>query len=131
MWRLRLPVGSERAELSRQGGVSLGGYDHPHRRLQRLSRVRAATPAIRSRRQRARFAVLHGSEGHRVHERRVSTSSDSLMPPQPVDVSIVTSLFRSASHLEEFYARCTKAASSLTASYEIVLVNDGSADDSL
>ena len=53
------------------------------------------------------------------------------MPPQPVDVSIVTSLFRSASHLEEFHARCTKAASSLTASYEIVLVNDGSADDSL
>lgn len=53
------------------------------------------------------------------------------MPSQPVDVSIVTSLFRSASHLEEFHARCTKAASSLTASYEIVLVNDGSADDSL
>ena len=53
------------------------------------------------------------------------------MPPQPVDVSIVTSLFRSASHLEEFHARCTKAASSLTASYQIVLVNDGSADDSL
>jgi putative glycosyltransferase len=53
------------------------------------------------------------------------------MPSQPVDVSIVTSLFRSAPHLEEFHARCTQAASSLTASYEIILVNDGSPDDSL
>ena len=122
--------GPSALELSRRGGVPFGGYHHPHRRLQRLSRVRPAPPAIRSRRQRARFAVLHGPEGHRVHERRVSTS-ESLMPSQPVDVSIVTSLFRSASHLEEFHARCTKAASSLTASYEIVLVNDGSADDSL
>ena len=76
-------------------------------------------------------AVLHGPEGDRVHEGRVSDSFDRLMPSQRVDLSIVTSMFRSASHLEEFHARCTKAASSLTASYEIVLVNDGSADDSL
>jgi putative glycosyltransferase len=53
------------------------------------------------------------------------------MTPQPVALSIVTSIFRSADHLEEFHARCTKAASSLTTSYEIVFVNDGSPDDSL
>ena len=53
------------------------------------------------------------------------------MPSQPVDLSIVTSLFRSAAHLDEFHARCTAAAGALTSSYEIVLVNDGSADDSL
>jgi putative glycosyltransferase len=48
-----------------------------------------------------------------------------------VELSIVTSMFRSAKHLEEFHARCTAAASSLTPSYEIVLVNDGSTDESL
>jgi putative glycosyltransferase len=61
----------------------------------------------------------------------VSVHIGSLMPSQPVDLSIVTSLFRSAGHLEEFHARCTQAAAALTSSYEIVLVNDGSADDSL
>ena len=53
------------------------------------------------------------------------------MPSQPVDLSIVTSLFRSASHLKDFHARCTLAATSMAVSYEIVLVNDGSPDDSL
>jgi putative glycosyltransferase len=53
------------------------------------------------------------------------------MPLHPVGLSIVTSLFGSAAHLEELHARCTKAAAALTSSYEIVLVNDGSADDSL
>ena len=53
------------------------------------------------------------------------------MAGQPVELSIVTSIFGSARHLEEFHARCTTAASALTDSYEIVLVNDGSADDSL
>jgi len=50
---------------------------------------------------------------------------------QPVRVSIVTSMFRSAAFLEEFYRRCVIAVSALTSSYEIVLVNDGSPDDSL
>jgi putative glycosyltransferase len=48
-----------------------------------------------------------------------------------VELSIVTSMFRSAPHLEEFCARAAAAASSLTGSYEIVLVNDGSEDESL
>jgi glycosyltransferase involved in cell wall biosynthesis len=46
-----------------------------------------------------------------------------------VELSFVTSMFRSAPHLEAFCARA--AAASLTASYEIVLVNDGSEDASL
>ena len=53
------------------------------------------------------------------------------MPSPLVDLSIVTSLFRSASHLEDFHSRCTQAAASTAMSYEIVLVNDGSPDDSL
>jgi putative glycosyltransferase len=48
-----------------------------------------------------------------------------------VDLSIVTSMYRSSSYLEEFYARCTAAARQLTDSYEFVFVNDGSPDDSL
>lgn len=47
-------------------------------------------------------------------------------------LSIVTSMYRSARFLEAFHARCTAAATALVAdSYEIVLVNDGSPDDSL
>jgi putative glycosyltransferase len=50
---------------------------------------------------------------------------------RPVELSIVTSMFGSAAHLEEFHARCKKAAAALTTSYEMVFVNDGSTDDSL
>lgn len=46
-------------------------------------------------------------------------------------LSIVTTLYRSAAHLEEFYARASRAARLVTAEYEMVLVNDGSPDDSL
>jgi putative glycosyltransferase len=48
-----------------------------------------------------------------------------------MDLSIVTTLYRSAPHLEEFYARASAAAMALTSDYEIVLVNDGSPDNSL
>jgi putative glycosyltransferase len=49
-----------------------------------------------------------------------------------VSLSIVTSMYRSARFLDEFHARCTTAATQLVgSSYEIVLVNDGSPDDSL
>jgi putative glycosyltransferase len=48
-----------------------------------------------------------------------------------VTLSIVATLYRSASHLREFHARVSKAAAAFTADYEIVLVNDGSPDDSL
>jgi putative glycosyltransferase len=48
-----------------------------------------------------------------------------------MDLSIVATLYRSAAHLQEFHARVTAAARKLTSDYEIVLVNDGSPDDSL
>jgi putative glycosyltransferase len=48
-----------------------------------------------------------------------------------MDLSIVTTLYCSAAHLEEFHARATAAALKITGDYEIVLVNDGSPDDSL
>jgi len=46
-------------------------------------------------------------------------------------LSIVTTLYRSARHLDEFHRRAGAAASSVSADYEIVFVNDGSPDDSL
>lgn len=46
-------------------------------------------------------------------------------------LSIVTTLYRSASHIEEFYARVSDAAGKITSDYEIIFVNDGSDDDSL
>jgi putative glycosyltransferase len=50
---------------------------------------------------------------------------------QPVALSIVSTLYRSAPYLEEFYQRSVAAAEQLTADFEIVLVNDGSPDESL
>jgi putative glycosyltransferase len=47
-------------------------------------------------------------------------------------LSIVATLYQSAPYIEEFHARCCAVASSLAGNdYEIVLVNDGSPDDSL
>lgn len=47
-------------------------------------------------------------------------------------LSIVSTLYQSADHLAEFVARCHTAASQMAgADYEILLVNDGSPDDSL
>ncbi|HYA40831.1 MAG TPA: glycosyltransferase family 2 protein [Syntrophobacteraceae bacterium] len=46
-------------------------------------------------------------------------------------LSVVATLYRSAPHIDEFYDRITHAAQSVTSDYEIVLVNDGSPDDSL
>ncbi len=46
-------------------------------------------------------------------------------------LSIVTTLYRSARHLDEFHARVSASAARLTPDYEIVLVNDGSPDDSI
>ena len=53
--------------------------------------------------------------------------------PRPaMTLSIVSSMYRSAAFLTEFHARCTVAATRLAgSSYEIVLVNDGSPDQSL
>ncbi len=48
-----------------------------------------------------------------------------------MDLSIVTTLYHSAPHLEEFYARACAVAERITSSFEIILVNDGSPDNSL
>jgi putative glycosyltransferase len=48
-----------------------------------------------------------------------------------VQLSIVTTLYRSADHLLEFHTRVSRAAALLTADYEIIFVNDGSPDHSL
>lgn len=47
-------------------------------------------------------------------------------------LSIVATLYQSALHLQEFHERCSSVAQALAGDdYEIVLVNDGSPDDSL
>ncbi|KQT58708.1 MULTISPECIES: glycosyltransferase family 2 protein [unclassified Aureimonas] len=46
-------------------------------------------------------------------------------------LSIVSTLYRSASTIDEFCKRCLVAAERITADIEIILVNDGSPDDSL
>lgn len=47
-------------------------------------------------------------------------------------LSVVATLYRSAPHLQEFHARASEAARSFAGNdYEIVLVNDGSPDNSL
>jgi putative glycosyltransferase len=48
-----------------------------------------------------------------------------------MDLSIVTTLYCSAPHLEEFYARVRDVAERVASDLEIILVNDGSPDDSL
>lgn len=45
-------------------------------------------------------------------------------------LSIVTTLYRSAPSLREFYARVSRSAAALSADYEIIFVNDGSPDNS-
>jgi putative glycosyltransferase len=44
-------------------------------------------------------------------------------------LSIVTTLYKSAAHIQDFYSRATRAASALTPDYELLFVNDGSPDD--
>jgi putative glycosyltransferase len=48
-----------------------------------------------------------------------------------VKLSIVTTLYRSAPTIDEFYRRVMAAAAPITAELELVMVNDGSPDDSL
>jgi len=48
-----------------------------------------------------------------------------------MDLSIVTTLYSSAPYIEDFYARISRAAGTITDAYEIIFVNDGSPDNSL
>src|SRR5688500_9323718 len=45
-------------------------------------------------------------------------------------LSIVTTLYKSAPHLAQFHERATRAAKQVSSDYEIIMVNDGSPDDS-
>lgn len=47
------------------------------------------------------------------------------------ELSIVTTVYRSADTIEEFVRRSVEAADKITSSFEIVIVDDGSPDDSL
>ncbi|MDH3998762.1 MAG: glycosyltransferase family 2 protein, partial [Desulfuromonadales bacterium] len=46
-------------------------------------------------------------------------------------ISVVTTLYRSAPYLDEFYRRVKESVAAISDDYEIVMVNDGSPDDSL
>lgn len=46
-------------------------------------------------------------------------------------LSIVTTLYRSAPYIKEFYERICKEANKITQDFEIIFVNDGSPDDSV
>lgn len=46
-------------------------------------------------------------------------------------LSIVTTLYQSSRYLEEFHRRMAATAGAITDDYELILVNDGSPDDSL
>jgi putative glycosyltransferase len=48
-----------------------------------------------------------------------------------VNLSIVTTLYHSSAYLDEFYARVCVVAERITDDFEIILVNDGSSDNSL
>lgn len=48
-----------------------------------------------------------------------------------VELSVVSTLYQSARYLDEFYQRMVSACEKITEEFEIVLVNDGSPDDSL
>lgn len=48
-----------------------------------------------------------------------------------MELTIVSTLYCSAPYLEEFYTRMSGAARNITGDYEMILVNDGSPDNSL
>lgn len=48
-----------------------------------------------------------------------------------MDISIVTSLYRSEAFLDDLYARLTRVATRMNLEYEIIFVNDGSPDGCL
>jgi putative glycosyltransferase len=55
----------------------------------------------------------------------------SIRQNMTIELSIVSTMYHSASYLAEFYRRISETAAKLTDQYEIILVNDGSPDDSL
>ena len=47
-----------------------------------------------------------------------------------MEVSVVTSLYRSSGYIEAFYSKMTDALKEVTTDYEIIFVDDGSPDNS-
>lgn len=48
-----------------------------------------------------------------------------------MELSIVTTMYKSSDYLVEFYTRSVNSAEKITSNFEIIFVNDGSPDDSL
>ncbi|ULX54809.1 glycosyl transferase [Cupriavidus taiwanensis] len=48
-----------------------------------------------------------------------------------MELSVVTTLYRSSHYVDEFYRRIVAVAEALASTFEIIFVNDGSPDDSL
>jgi putative glycosyltransferase len=63
--------------------------------------------------------------------RNASSYENNLMSNPEIELSIVTSLYKSEAYVEEFCARMAEVAARLTKRFEIILVNDGSPDASL
>ena len=61
-----------------------------------------------------------------------ATACASRLTPAPLDMqlSIVATLYNSALHVDEFCSRALRAAARVTSQCELILVNDGSPDDS-
>lgn len=55
---------------------------------------------------------------------------DSAMPDTPIEISTVIPVYRSAKTLDELYTRLSTVLDTLTDSWEALLVNDGSPDES-
>ena len=67
-----------------------------------------------------------------MHMNDLNIVTDASPPTLRPDISIVSTLYRSRPFLEDFLAECQQALKIIDArSHEIVLVNDGSPDDSL
>src|SRR5262245_26007866 len=76
--------------------------------------------------QRRAFASL--AITFRIDYRHCSTETEA---PFAMDLSIVTTLYRSETFVREFYERATAVARLVSDNYEIVFTNDGSPDHSL
>lgn len=75
-----------------------------------------------------RWVPVHERSDARERDAGVSVAAAGVRPR----LSVVSTMYRSSRYLEEFFARASAAARALVGDdYEIVMVNDGSPDDSL
>jgi putative glycosyltransferase len=69
--------------------------------------------------------------GRTKRERNIVAPNRAKLERSTMKLSIVATLYRSASTIDEFYRRSVAAAKSLGYEVEVILVNDGSPDESL